>query len=360
VSHPIGASAGVRQLTPVLMPQLGETVSEGTVTRWLKAPGDPVALGEPLFEVSTDKVDTEIESPASGFLVDILVDEDATVDVGTLLANIANTGYDSGVDDLTSTARTGIAGAPVAPAGPPAAVGRRHRFSPRVRRLARDNGVTLERVIGTGVAGRVTPSDVVRAGELGSTAPPPIAAYAVPPVAPPRPATASSGTLVVEVGVSSAGEPELPARIALAALAADRIERPGRAGTDLGVLVDEQQVRRMHHLPNAAGLNLAAAARTLRDRAALPMGLGSANLAILDCAASGALYEVVALEPGTDAVLAIGTVIRRPAVVSGAPGEMLIAVRAFVHLALTYDAASLPPAAAARILGAVRTALSAG
>src|ERR1700686_364181 len=81
----------------ITMPQLGETVADGTVTKWFKAVGDVINKGEPLFEVSTDKVDTEIPSPASGVLSEILVQEGETVDVGTILAVIENDELNDGV-----------------------------------------------------------------------------------------------------------------------------------------------------------------------------------------------------------------------------------------------------------------------
>ncbi|HEY9482519.1 MAG TPA: biotin/lipoyl-containing protein, partial [Micromonosporaceae bacterium] len=107
----------------VTMPQLGESVTEGTVTRWLKQVGDRVEADEPLLEVSTDKVDTEIPSPASGTLVEIKVNEDDTADVGSELAVIAGDGEDTGAaqpaaqaDDTALAAQPESAPAPVEPA----------------------------------------------------------------------------------------------------------------------------------------------------------------------------------------------------------------------------------------------------
>src|ERR1035441_2604995 len=95
------------------MPQLGETVTEGTITKWLKAVGDTVARDEPLFEVSTDKVDSEVPSPAAGVLTSILVEEGDTVDVGVTLAVIGGDGSVAGGDAGSGTApvEAGLAGA---------------------------------------------------------------------------------------------------------------------------------------------------------------------------------------------------------------------------------------------------------
>src|SRR5581483_6429442 len=88
----LGGEVATGTQTEVVMPQMGVSVSEGTITKWLKQVGDPVALDEPLLEISTDKVDTEVPSPGEGVLAEILVEEGTTVDVGTVLARIAPAG----------------------------------------------------------------------------------------------------------------------------------------------------------------------------------------------------------------------------------------------------------------------------
>ncbi|MFE3114097.1 biotin/lipoyl-containing protein, partial [Kitasatospora indigofera] len=109
------AAAPAGDATPVLLPALGESVSEGTVTRWLKAEGDTVEIDEPLLEVSTDKVDTEIPSPVAGVLVKILVGEDESAEVGAQLALI---GVAGAVAAAPAPAAAPAAPAPVAPAAP--------------------------------------------------------------------------------------------------------------------------------------------------------------------------------------------------------------------------------------------------
>jgi len=164
----------------VTMPQLGETVAEGTVTRWLKKVGDSVADQEPLLEISTDKVDTEVPSPAAGTLLEILVLEDTTVDVGARLAVLgsveaASSSTDSTVDGPEVAAPEAVSAPAPEPAAESAAVrvsgrdgaavggGPRHQHSPRVRRLAAEVGVGLIDLAGTGPSGRVTADDVRRA-----------------------------------------------------------------------------------------------------------------------------------------------------------------------------------------------------
>ena len=187
----------------VTMPQLGETVTEGTVLRWMKQPGDTVAEDDALLEISTDKVDTEVPSPFSGILLEILVPEGETVDVGTALAVIGEEGETAEsaptVSPVTAdqeatpelppqpvtspppTAATSPAATPVAPAGGALGV-----LSPVVRRLAAEHGVDLAAVAGTGRDGRITRRDVegfVAAGAPVAAAMPPPAARVEPPPA---------------------------------------------------------------------------------------------------------------------------------------------------------------------------------
>jgi 2-oxoglutarate dehydrogenase E2 component (dihydrolipoamide succinyltransferase) len=145
------------------MPQLGETVAEGTVSRWFKRPGDAVVKGELLFEVSTDKVDTEIPSQATGVLSAILVEEGQTVDVGTVLAVItsdADTASPAPSSASEPQVAPPVARDEVAPSVP--AAERTAQLSPVVRRLLAEHGLTAEEVAGTGPNGRVTRDDVLR------------------------------------------------------------------------------------------------------------------------------------------------------------------------------------------------------
>ena len=151
-------------MADVFMPQLGETVADGTVTKWFKEVGDTVNRGEPLFEVSTDKVDTEIPAQADGVLSEILVSAGTTVDVGTRLAVIA------GDDATAATAATAEAVSPTVPTTAPpvgapamAASTAADRLSPVVRRLLAENALQASDVIGTGPGGRITKEDVLTA-----------------------------------------------------------------------------------------------------------------------------------------------------------------------------------------------------
>jgi 2-oxoglutarate dehydrogenase E2 component (dihydrolipoamide succinyltransferase) len=187
--------------TDVIMPQMGESIFEGTLTKWLKKPGDKVQRDEPLFEISTDKVDAEIPAPASGVLKEIKVAEGTTVQVNTVVGVIAGEGEAAGAaapapakaeaakpakaaEKPKAEAPAKKAAAPAAPAGkvagetpalPAAAApspviefpaadrdtsGQRIRSSPLVRRIAKEHNVALGNVPGTGLGGRITKNDI--------------------------------------------------------------------------------------------------------------------------------------------------------------------------------------------------------
>ncbi|MDE3223369.1 MAG: 2-oxo acid dehydrogenase subunit E2 [Acidobacteriota bacterium] len=151
-------------MADVTMPQLGETVADGTVTKWFKGVGDAVVKGEPLFEVSTDKVDTEIPAPADGTLTAILVPEGATVDVGTILATIGVAGdVNVAAPVRVSAATPAASSAKIEGAARPANPGARtdRGLSPVVRRLLDEHGLRAEQIQGTGPGGRLTRDDVL-------------------------------------------------------------------------------------------------------------------------------------------------------------------------------------------------------
>jgi 2-oxoglutarate dehydrogenase E2 component (dihydrolipoamide succinyltransferase) len=186
----------------VVMPQMGVSVSEGTVTKWLKEEGEAVSADEPLLEISTDKVDTEVPSPGTGTLQRILVPEGETVPVGTVLALIAPAGVAATPPPSAETppappapppapaATTASAEQAPAPAAAPTGNGQAERtfVSPVVARIAAEHGVDVSRVPGSGRGGRVTKKDILAFIESGAatTAPPPPAEPAAPPPAPAR------------------------------------------------------------------------------------------------------------------------------------------------------------------------------
>ena len=164
-------------MTDVVMPQMGESIVEGTLTKWLKKPGERIERDEPLFEISTDKVDTEIPSPAAGVVSEILVEEGKTVGINTVVARIEESGA-AAVAPVV----------PVAPVSSPPPADPSGTLSPRVRKLAREHNLDLTQVQGTGAGGRITKQDVE--AHLAQPTPPPLpAAPPLPPAAAPQPRT---------------------------------------------------------------------------------------------------------------------------------------------------------------------------
>ncbi|PYU54596.1 MAG: 2-oxoglutarate dehydrogenase, E2 component, dihydrolipoamide succinyltransferase [Acidobacteria bacterium] len=196
----------------IVMPQMGESIFEGTITKWLKKPGDKVERDEPLFEISTDKVDAEIPSPSAGVLKEIKVGEGQTVPIQTIVGVIdaAGSAAPAPVPAKTVAAAPAAAPAPAAPkpsAPAPAAApvatalvssgstGERIHSSPLVRRMAKEHGIDLSTIEGTGAGGRISKQDIEAV--IASAGAPAVAApgYSAPatssrPAPPPAPAAA--------------------------------------------------------------------------------------------------------------------------------------------------------------------------
>jgi pyruvate dehydrogenase E2 component (dihydrolipoamide acetyltransferase) len=212
--------------TDVIMPQMGESIFEGTITKWLKKPGDKVQRDEPLFEISTDKVDAEIPAPASGVLQDIKIGEGATVQVNTVVATIAVDGEAAPASPKAASAPAAPAKKAAAPAPTPAPAPAptlasaptsspaprdaaplapeeeddHARSSPLVRKIAREHNVNLSQVTGTGLGGRITKQDIMAfvEGPAAATEAPaaPVPVSSPAPVAKPAPPPAIPGDLV--------------------------------------------------------------------------------------------------------------------------------------------------------------------
>ncbi|NNC93365.1 MAG: 2-oxo acid dehydrogenase subunit E2 [Acidimicrobiia bacterium] len=227
----------------VTMPQLGETVTEGTILRWLKQPGDPIAADEVLVEISTDKVDTEIPSPAAGVVQDLLVAEGETVEVGTDLCVIGDQGEQpapaptpesapepaaeaismsvdadvqaAAVPDVPAASQAPVPAAADTPLGPQSGPGpgKRQVLSPVVRKLAASAGIDLGLVPGTGEGGRITRRDVeafIASGPVEAPTAPAVEAPVAPAVTAKQPAPAP-------VPSAPAAAAPLPAAVAPAA-----------------------------------------------------------------------------------------------------------------------------------------------
>jgi pyruvate dehydrogenase E2 component (dihydrolipoamide acetyltransferase) len=219
-------------MTDVVMPQMGESIVEGTLTKWLKKPGEHVDRDEPLFEISTDKVDTEIPSPAAGTVSALLVEEGQTVGINTVVARIDEDGAGGAqagggqpatatpkAPQLEGVAQETIQPTPAAhqveeePTAPPEPAAPTGPLSPLVRKMARENNVDLSRVKGTGAGGRITKQDLeayMAQGAQPAARPQPVP-QAPPPPPPPRPAAAPAPPQPVVAPPPQVPAPQMPA-----------------------------------------------------------------------------------------------------------------------------------------------------
>jgi 2-oxoglutarate dehydrogenase E2 component (dihydrolipoamide succinyltransferase) len=388
------------------MPQLGESVTEGTVGRWLKRPGDTVQKYEPLLEVVTDKVDSEVPAPVSGTLLEVLVPEGETVRVGTLLARIG-----------TET-----------PAGEtPALVGRSEFLSPVVARLVAEHGIDVSRIAGSGQDGRVTKQDVLRflqrepageSGQLGAeqTAPPERAAPAAGPIPDARheplgadielvPLTpmrraiaehmersvrvAPHVTSVVEVDLSQIMSHREAQRAAFAgqgvrltltpyfiqAAVAGLRRAPLLNGSfsERGILLN----RRIHigmavaldegllvpvirDADEKSLLGLARAVTDLADRARasrlMPDEVQGGTFTVTNHGTSGSLFATPIINQPQAGILGVGAIVKRPVVVSQG-GVDAIAIKPICYLSLTFDHRVADGAIGDAFLAAAKAAL---
>ncbi len=265
------------------MPQLGESVTEGTIGRWLKRPGETVAKYEPLLEVITDKVDTEVPAPEGGTVLEILVGEGETVRVGTVIARIgapeeaavsvqpaapvpasAEQSVGSSATEAAPPGPTAPSASaqPAAPASPPPAQARavdgaaRSGFiSPVVARLAAEHGLDLRRITGTGQGGRVTRQDVLRYLEARE-APAPVAPPATPPAPsqpPAAPAAPSQPPVAAPPGSMPAPAASLPEDAELVPLTpmrrsiAEHMERSVRTAPHVTTVMEADLSRVVAH-----------------------------------------------------------------------------------------------------------------
>jgi pyruvate dehydrogenase E2 component (dihydrolipoamide acetyltransferase) len=415
----------------VSMPHLGASVVEGTVTRWLKAEGDRVETDEPLVEVSTDKVDTEILSPASGVLVSIKVAEDQTVCVGVELAVIGDGA--TGITDPSGNAPPGVSEESVASPSasepqlvlvskqkaPPAAYDDEELriYTPLVRKLARDFGVDLKSIVGTGVGGRVRQYDVLAANQtmasIDSAQPgdqPParighaedrteklsrlrrvIATRMVESLQ-----TSAQLTSVIEVDVTNIARLRdkvradfehregvkltfLPffAMATIEALKAHPLLNSSvnlqektvtyHHGVHLGIAVDSPGGLMVPVVRRADDLNIAALARNIADLADRTRTkhisadeLTGSTFTLTNTGSRGALFDTPIINLPEVAILGTGAVVKRAVVrVDPDHGES-IAVRAMVYLALSYDHRIVDGADAARFLNTIKSRLETG
>jgi pyruvate dehydrogenase E2 component (dihydrolipoamide acetyltransferase) len=369
--------------TDVVMPQMGESIFEGTITKWLKKPGDKVQRDEPLFEISTDKVDAEIPAPASGVLQEIKVSEGNTVQVNTVVGVIGDGAGVSAPAPAKASAPVAAAPpppaaakkeAPAPPSAPPAHEGEEDsdiRSSPLVRKLAREHNVDLAKVSGTGTGGRVTKQDVLDYVELRTAAPAPAAAPAA------RPASAAiPGDLVpmsqmrkiiaqrmIESRRASAHvhcmfEVDLTRVVNLRNKLKNSFEqRHGVRLTFMPFFVRAAIIALQQYpvvaldwglivpvLKNADELNFLGLQRGITDlgerarsKKLMPTDIEGATFTITNPGQFGAVFGLPIINQPNVAIMGVGGITKQPMVITDKDGTDSIAIRSVVHLTLGYD-----------------------
>ncbi|GAA2089457.1 2-oxoglutarate dehydrogenase, E2 component, dihydrolipoamide succinyltransferase [Aeromicrobium tamlense] len=443
------ASSGGTSGQAVTLPALGESVTEGTVTQWLKSVGDTVEVDEPLLEISTDKVDTEIPSPIAGTLLEIKVDEDETVEVGAELAIIGEEGAapaESSEPEQPKAEEPEPEPEPEEPkqeeapkeepkAEEPQAEEPKVEVSassdsgssegyvtPIVRKLAKQHGVDLATVTGSGVGGRIRKQDILDAAEKNKASEAP--AEEKPAAAAPAPAETSPlrgrtdkltrlrktianrmvESLQVAAQLTQVHEVDVTEVVRLRAQHKNAfLEREGVKltylpffakaaiealkqypqvnaaldleggtvtypdGEHLSIAVDTERGLLAPTIKDAGDLNIAGLARKIADIAdrtrnnkILPDELSGGTFSITNLGSNGALFDTPIINQPQVAILGVGSIVKRPVVITDANGSESIAIRSMAYLALTYDHRIIDGADAGRFLTAIKERLQAG
>ena len=252
--------------TDIVMPQMGESIFEGTITKWLKKPGDKVQRDEPLFEISTDKVDAEIPAPAAGILQEIKVAEGATVQVNTVVGTIAADGESAAPKSAASAAaapappakKESAPSKPVAPESEPkqsAPASPSHddeehaRSSPLVRKIARENNINLAQVSGSGLGGRITKQDITAFLERSEASPAQSTSAASAPAPAPATKAVTSATSASNVPASASIPGDLVPMTQMRKIIAQRMIESRRTSAHVHCMF-EVDLTRIVHLRN--------------------------------------------------------------------------------------------------------------
>lgn len=397
----------------VVMPQMGVSVSEGTIVEWRKQVGDWVEYEETICDISTDKIDTEVPSPAHGRLSEILVEVGTTVEVGTILARLSTDAKPGEAHAAEQDAASAPAAAPT-PAGRAVAPTRRSAggYSPVVQRMAAEHGLDLAQIPGTGRGGRVRKQDVVAHLERGAaTGAPPLhteSPYRAPsaPTAPggpytPPPAqplsrirrtigehmkhslhTAATCTTWIEVDMSRVERHRKERGItALPVVARATIEALGEyPALNAWLEGDQHTVHEQVNLGIAVSLDdeglivpvIASAqeltaeglaahikqlAQAARDRTLQPDDVQGGTFTITNPGQFGSIMATPVINQPQVAILDLEAVVKRPVVVTDADGNDALAVRPMTILGLSWDHRALDGVQAAQFLAAIKRRL---
>ncbi len=444
--------------TEVVMPQMGESITEGTVSKWLKSVGDKIEKDEPLLEISTDKVDAEVPSPAAGILLEIKVNEGETVEVGSVVAlvgsSVGGVQVAGGSQPLSPPAPNAATPLPEPPTPPVLAVAagagatnggtnggadvdelRRTKSSPLVRNIAKEHGIDISRIRGSGMSGRVTKQDIMSFIDSGAALRPqdlmvpdvstastpavvnaPAQTFTVPP-----PGVAAVGdrvekmsvmrkkiaehmtfskqtsahvTSVYEIDMTNVSKfrdknkAEFQSRygtkltympfifqavtnairkypVVNAQVSGDSILYKGDINLGMAVALDWGLIVPVIKKADQLSLSgLALAANDLADRARLkklnPDEASGGTFTITNPGVFGGLFGTPIINQPQVAILCVGTIEKRPKVITSPEGDDYVAVRTMAYFALTYDHRIVDGADAERFLSYMKEFLETG
>ncbi len=385
--------------TDVIMPQMGESIFEGTITKWLKKAGDKVDKDEPLFEISTDKVDAEIPSPVAGVLTEIKAQQGTTVEVNAVVAVISDTGDEANSSIAASASVPATASqsadipAPKAQLAPPQVVAQgKQRSSPLVRRIAQDNNLDLRLIAGTGSEGRITKDDILHhLSKHGPGTHAPQAQLAPPQVAEvpqePQPLSKMRSIIAMRMVESVRISPHahtvykidmtrivrlrerekasfeqrhgvkltyMPFIAAAAVQALTKFPIVNASMVDgaihyhqninLGIAVALEWGLIVPVVKQAEGLSFVALARAIADLAArarskklLPEEVQDGTFTLTNSGVFGGEYGTPIINQPESAILAIGGLRKEPVVLTDGEGSDTIAIRSMQHFCLGFD-----------------------
>jgi 2-oxoglutarate dehydrogenase E2 component (dihydrolipoamide succinyltransferase) len=415
--------------TDIIMPQMGESIVEGTITKWLKKPGDKIQRDEPLFEISTDKVDAEIPAPASGVLREIKVTEGTTVGVNTVVGTIAVDGESTAAPSktdapapekpaaaaaeksaVTKSEEKKAAPAPAATPTPGHEEEEEARSSPLVRKIAREHGLSLSQLSGTGLGGRITKQDIMSFIENQSSASKTGPSSSAPASAPaesakPQPAAPSTpapypGDLVPAtnmrkiiaqvdftriVNLRNKHKAGFEARhgarltfmpffvraavIALqqwpiinATLEGDNIRYHRYINMGIAVALDWGLI--VPVLKNAGDLNFLGLQRGISDlgerartKKLKPEDVEGSTFTVTNPGQFGAVFGLPIINQPNSAIMGVGGITKQPMVITDKDGTDSIAIRSVVHLTLGYDHRLIDGAVADQFMDLVKRTL---
>ena len=419
--------------TEVIMPQMGESIAEGTITKWLKKVGDTVKRDEPIFEISTDKVDAEIPSPVAGTLVEIKVQEGATVAINTVVGVIGEAGEKAEAAPAPAPAPASVA-APTGARVESIEERIRQRSSPLVRKIAQEHTIEISEVEGTGIHNRVTKNDILSYLENRKVAAAPSRAAAAPAAAPQLGRAEPAETPAPRPAISLTERDEVVAMTKIRKITAENMILSKRTSAHVTTVfqvdyTNISKIRQKHkeaflekngvkltylpfifraaiqslrqfpqvnasidgenivyhkdiHLGMAVALDwglivpviksadeksilgLARASQDLAERARTkrlkPEEIQGGTFTVTNPGVFGGLFGTPIIPQPQVAILGVGTIEKRPVVVTDEEGQDALGIRTVGYLALSFDHRLIDGADADRFMASMKTTLESG